>query len=61
MAASSEKPTGEWNTMEVICKGNTIEVSVNGVLQNKGTNVTVSKGLYACRVKERILNSKMYF
>ena len=24
--ASSEKPTGEWNTMEVICKGNTINI-----------------------------------
>lgn len=44
LAASSEKPTGQWNTMEVICKGNTIEVFVNGVLQNKGTNVTVAKG-----------------
>ena len=46
MAASSEKPTGEWNTMEVVCKTNTIEVFVNGVLQNKGTNVNLSKGLY---------------
>jgi hypothetical protein len=44
MADSSEKPTGEWNTMEVICKSNTIEVIVNGVLQNRGTNVSVSKG-----------------
>ena len=44
LAASSEKPVGEWNTMEVICKANTIEVYVNGILQNKGTNVTVSKG-----------------
>jgi hypothetical protein len=44
LAASSEKPAGEWNTMEVICKANTIEVNVNGILQNKGTNVTVSKG-----------------
>jgi len=44
LAPSSEKPTGEWNTMEVICQGNTIEVFVNGVLQNKGTNVTVTKG-----------------
>jgi len=42
--ASSEKPAGEWNTMEVICKSNTIEVFVNGVLQNKGTNVSVNKG-----------------
>jgi hypothetical protein len=44
MAASSEKPVGEWNTMEVICKSNTIEVSVNGVLQNKGTGLNISKG-----------------
>jgi Domain of Unknown Function (DUF1080) len=44
LAASSEKPTGEWNTMEVICKANTIEVSVNGTLQNKGTNVSLHEG-----------------
>ncbi len=44
LAASSEKPVGEWNTMEVTCKANTIEVYVNGILQNRGTNVSVSKG-----------------
>jgi len=44
MAESSEKPTGEWNSMDVICEGNSIEVYVNGVLQNKGTEVTVNKG-----------------
>lgn len=44
LAPSSEKPVGEWNTLEVKCKGNTIEVHVNGVLQNKGTNVNLSKG-----------------
>jgi hypothetical protein len=44
LAASSEKPNGEWNTMEVVCESNTIEVFVNGVLQNKGTNLNVSKG-----------------
>ncbi len=44
MAASSEKPVGEWNTMEVICKANTIEVFVNGVLQNKATGISDSKG-----------------
>lgn len=41
---SSEKPTGEWNTMEVICEGNSIKVTVNGILQNKGTNVNLSEG-----------------
>jgi hypothetical protein len=44
MNVSSEKPTGEWNTMEVVCNTNTIEVFVNGILQNKGTNANVTKG-----------------
>jgi hypothetical protein len=44
LAPSTEKATGEWNTMEVVCSGNTIEVYVNGVMMNKGTNVTVNKG-----------------
>jgi hypothetical protein len=44
MADSSEKPVGEWNTMEIICDGSTIEVYVNGVMQNKGTNVSVREG-----------------
>ena len=44
MSPSNEKPVGEWNTMEVICKANTIEVVVNGVLQNKATGVSDSEG-----------------
>jgi hypothetical protein len=44
MAESSENPAGEWNTMEVTCKTNTIEVSVNGTLQNKATGISDSKG-----------------
>jgi hypothetical protein len=44
MTASTEKATGEWNTMEVVCNGNTIEVYVNGIFQNKGTNVSVNQG-----------------
>lgn len=44
MAASSEKAVGEWNILEVNCKGSTIEVFVNGVLQNRGTDVNISSG-----------------
>jgi Domain of Unknown Function (DUF1080) len=44
LASSSEKPAGEWNTMKVICRSNIIEVYVNEVLQNKGTNVSLSSG-----------------
>lgn len=41
---SSEKPVGEWNIVEITCKLNTIEVFVNGVLQNRGTNLNINKG-----------------
>jgi hypothetical protein len=44
LAESSEKPAGEWNIMEITCEANTIEVKVNGVLQNKGTNLNISSG-----------------
>lgn len=44
MTASNEKPVGQWNTMEVTCSGNTIEVHVNGTLQNKATGANISSG-----------------
>jgi hypothetical protein len=44
LAESNEKPVGEWNTMEVTCKANTIDVVVNGLTQNKGTNLNISSG-----------------
>jgi len=44
LAPSSEKPVGEWNTMEIKCSEYTIEVKVNGVLQNRGTELNVRKG-----------------
>ena len=44
MAESSEKPAGEWNTMVITCDGDIIEVVVNGVLQNRGTESNISSG-----------------
>jgi hypothetical protein len=52
---SSEKPAGEWNTMEVSCKGNTIEVYVNGVLKNKGTSVNPSKGFICLQSEGKLV------
>jgi len=43
-APDSEKPAGEWNTCDVTCRGDTLEVSINGVLQNKITGVTPRAG-----------------
>jgi hypothetical protein len=44
MGESSEKPTGEWNTMEITCMSDNIDVIVNGVLQNKATGINVKEG-----------------
>jgi predicted small secreted protein len=41
---TNEKPAGEWNSYDITCKGSTIEVSVNGLLQNTATNCSVTKG-----------------
>lgn len=40
----SEKPLGEWNTIEITCRGNEVIVKVNGELVNHATNCSVTKG-----------------
>lgn len=40
----SEKPLGEWNKMEIECKGGEVKVHVNGDLVNNGFNSTATKG-----------------
>jgi Domain of Unknown Function (DUF1080) len=41
---SAEKPAGEWNTFEVVCKTNTMEIIVNGTSMNKITGCNNSSG-----------------
>ncbi len=41
---SSEKPLGEWNTCDIVCRGNTIEVTINGVHQGKVTGCVPAGG-----------------
>jgi len=41
---SSERPSGEWNSYDIVCRGNTITVRVNGVLQNEVTGTSVDSG-----------------
>jgi len=41
---SSEKPLGEWNQYRIVCSGDTIELYVNGVLQNRATQCSVTSG-----------------
>ena len=44
MSDPSETEPGGWNKYEIICKGGTIEATINGKLQNKATGVNISKG-----------------
>ena len=44
MHESNEKPVGQWNTMEVICRGSSVEVYVNGTMQNRITESNISSG-----------------
>jgi beta-glucanase (GH16 family) len=41
---SQEKPLGEWNTYEVICKGDTVVPMVNGREVNRATGCSVTQG-----------------
>ena len=40
----SEKPIGQWNRMEITCRGDEVIVKVNGDLVNHATNCSVTKG-----------------
>jgi len=40
----AEKPTGQWNTVEVICEGDRITNIINGVVVNQGTRASVTRG-----------------
>ncbi len=44
MNDSNEKEPGGWNTYEITCYGDIIELKVNGQLQNKATGVSIRKG-----------------
>lgn len=41
---SSEKPAGQWNAYDITCRGNTVAIRVNGVLQNEAAGTSVDSG-----------------
>jgi hypothetical protein len=40
----SEKPVGQWNTADIVVRGDTITVTINGVVQNTVTKCVPSTG-----------------
>lgn len=47
----SEKPLGEWNTMEIECTGGEVKVHVNGALVNHGNHCTATSGKIALQAE----------
>jgi len=41
---SSEKPAGQWNSYDILCKNDMIQLKVNGVLQNTATQSNLTAG-----------------
>ena len=51
LAEPSEKPLGEWNTYEIYCRGDVIEVFINGVKQNRVDKLPASAGAIALQME----------
>lgn len=51
LAEASEKPVGQWNTYEIYCRDDAIEVFVNGVRQNHVDKLPVSKGVIGLQME----------
>ena len=41
---SSEHPPGQWNHYDILCKGDTIQLTVNGIFQNSAVESTLTSG-----------------
>jgi hypothetical protein len=43
-APDSEHPAGEWNAADIVVKGDSLDVTINGVMQNRVTRCSVQEG-----------------
>jgi hypothetical protein len=48
---NSEKPAGQWNTMTIECRKDSVKVWVNGDLVNEGNHATARKGQIALQAE----------
>jgi hypothetical protein len=57
----SEKPLGEWTTMEITARGDDVTVKVNGELVNECTNCSETEGAIALGpAKTEVLPAEIY-
>jgi hypothetical protein len=48
---ASERPLGQWNICEIICRGDTVECTINGVMQNRATGCSRRSGRIAIQLE----------
>lgn len=58
---SSEKPHGEWNSYDIVCRSNTISVRVNDVLQNEIKGALVTSGAIALQAEGKPVEFRNIF
>lgn len=51
----AEKPAGEWNTYDILCRSNTVTVRVNGILQNEITGSSVDSGAIGLQAEGKLV------
>jgi hypothetical protein len=51
----TEKPAGEWNFYDILCRSNTISIRVNGTLQNEITGTSVSSGAIGLQAEGKLV------
>ena len=51
LTEGSERPVGEWNLMEIECRGNSIDIWVNGEHVNNGYDCTTDHGQIAIQAE----------
>ena len=44
---TNEKEPGQWNSYDILCDGDTITLTVNGLVQNKATKTSLTAGYIA--------------
>ena len=56
-----ENLPGKWNTYEILCKADSIIIHINGLLQNKASQASLSKGQIGLQSEERAIEFKNIF
>lgn len=54
-APALEKPPGEWNSCHLTCRGDSITIRINGVLQNETAGISVNSGAIALQAEGRVV------